>query len=123
MSEIAGMIAKLERATGSDRELDQLIAELCAPTDDPRMAAFESGDDYPRNYTKSIDAALSLVPEGHFYVMARGKMKPTEPLYGAQVLRPTIGLDPPEALGEGEHDHSQAIAIVLAALRARESTP
>lgn len=63
---LEALIARLESADGPDRELDEAIAALCDPTDDPRLAAFESGDDYPRNYTRSIDAALALVPEGRW---------------------------------------------------------
>lgn len=62
MTDLQALIAKLEQATEPSRELDAEIQEACAPSDDPRLAAFESGDDYPRHYTSSLDAALSLVP-------------------------------------------------------------
>ena len=58
------LIARLEQAARGSRELDDEIAELCAPTDDARMAAFENGRDWPDLYTTSLDAALTLVPEG-----------------------------------------------------------
>lgn len=56
----AELIARLEAAPRGAAALDELIAKLHDPTDDPRMAAFENGRDYPDLYTRSLDAALAL---------------------------------------------------------------
>lgn len=58
------LIERLEKATGRDRALDADIAAICHPTDDPREAAMANGRDYPDEYTASIEAALTLAPQG-----------------------------------------------------------
>lgn len=67
-------------------------------------------------FTASVDAAIALaerVLPGCWYLLGKGKIRATEPLYGAQIM---FGGD--DVLGEGEHDFSPAIAICLAILRA-----
>ncbi len=58
------LIARLEKATRPDRELDAEIAvvhrNVTRPADKPRVIAVAN----PREYTFSIDAAVSLVPVG-----------------------------------------------------------
>lgn len=52
-------------------------------------------------------------------------MRPDEPLYGAVILWPGKKPQPPyacDAVGQGEHPTSQAIALCIAALKARELT-
>lgn len=48
-----------ERADGADRELDAAISAIIEPYEDSFYHRYES----PR-YTASLDAAMSLVPEG-----------------------------------------------------------
>lgn len=83
-AEIEKLIERLEKATGPDRELDGLIA--AATNKDPKCkieghhwyfwvddeelgenctAGWMLGGEVPE-FTKSIDAALTLVPEGQF---------------------------------------------------------
>lgn len=85
------LIERLEAATGPDQELDHAIG----------MAVGFGGD-----FTSSIDAALTLVPEGYgwnlqgntnsFYAVVRGYKNKVSP--------------------------TPAIALCIAALRARETT-
>ena len=67
-------------------------------------------------FTTSIDAALTLIPDDLFWLMSRGRVRPNEPLYGAQLYRDN-GSDRP--IAEAESDHL-AMAICIAALKARE---
>ncbi|MFC0809087.1 hypothetical protein ACFHWW_27215 [Ensifer sp. P24N7] len=66
-------------------------------------------------YTSNIDEAIALADRllpGVWYLMARGKMRAHEPLYGARLM---FG---DEVIGEGESDHSQALAICIAIIDA-----
>jgi hypothetical protein len=102
------LIARLEKATGPDRALEADIAAACAPTDDPREAAFLNGRDYPDLYTSSIDAALTLVPEGW-----TRSVDATAPEMGIDV-----DLFPKTGYVRGSH-LIEAIATCIAALKAR----
>jgi len=66
-------------------------------------------------YTASLDAALTLVPEGLYWLVSEGRTRETEPLGGAQVFRPSYLVKP---LAEAEHE-SAVIALVIVALKAR----
>ena len=61
------LIARIEAATGPDREIDRAIMELLCLA--PDYAADWGGRGFERPapfaYTASIDAALTLVPDGH----------------------------------------------------------
>lgn len=57
---MADLIERLEKATEPEWELDAAIARL----DDIREAFGDCADDEVPPYTSSIDAALTLVPEG-----------------------------------------------------------
>ena len=126
------LIAALEAATEPSRELDAeiAIAVRLAPegpgwwrskptwtwkhaSHGPNVEPWAAP-----NYTASLDAALTLVPGGLFWGVSAGKLTPREPLYGASILAPkdnALG----DVLGEGESSASAAIALCIAALRAR----
>ncbi len=53
------LIARLEKATGPDRQLDNAIEAFIDHRDQPSQMTC-----YPPYYTSSLDAALTLVPEG-----------------------------------------------------------
>jgi hypothetical protein len=105
------LIEKLEQATGGDRELDLHIWWRCKASNSGQ----EMGSDYftmnlkmndaPR-YTSSLDAAVSLVPEGFQWAI---KSTPTEdgPYCVAQI-------DWKESEG-----NTPAIALTIACLKAR----
>lgn len=62
------LILRLEKATGPDREIDLAIGHwLWRITNAGKpWECFDYGTDGPnRKFTNSIDAALTLVPEGH----------------------------------------------------------
>ena len=107
------LIERLEKATGPDRELDALIWYAVVE----RPAAGEKIDRDMVNrwptYTASIDAALTLVPEGmrrRTVVMEDGKS-------GVQLWWPDE--DMPGAWGRAHA--SEPIATVIAALRAKDT--
>lgn len=122
------LIAALEKATGPDRELDIRIGQATAVEgwrvlDDgsiefwtPQDSEFGEGwmtafCELPP-YTASIDAAMGLVPEHSDYDFGSAKLVGT---FWALVIDP-----------DNEHKakgcKSQAIAICIAALRARSKT-
>jgi hypothetical protein len=115
-TDLAEIIKKLElEATtqgtcGLDREIAELVGTYSAPDrGDPQ-------DDWP-NYTTSLDAALSLVPEGY-----RWEINPT-PLrlhmpYGfrARVYALDFDWDPVDDL----YQPTAPLALAYAALKARQ---
>ena len=126
------LIAALEKATGPDRELDceialavdggEIVWKMANYTMESHPARRYASSDHVGGYgnapvpqyTASIDAALTLVPEGW-----TRDVDATAPEMGIAVTlyEPKGGPDGKRAIG----DHaSEAIAICLAALRATE---
>lgn len=101
----ADLIARLEKATGEDRELDCLI-EGIHPT--------ASGD--TPHYSASIDAALTLVPKGFAWTLA--SQGTTDFRFFASVAFPDEDCDGTPTLAA-----TPAIALCIAALRARAAAP
>ena len=133
---LSSVIHRLETATGPSRELDAAIFCAIGLTDTQERhcrewCRMDGRTDLTRkhylaawapDYTRSLDAALTLVDAQWELVLAKGRVRPDEPLYGA-VIYPwgaVRNAAPGDAvcLGEGEHDVF-AIALCLAALRAR----
>lgn len=81
MSDLADIIARLEKATGPDRQLDRLIEETRPDVrrhiyqhmvDDGYVLEANGVQAYlPPHYTASLDAALTLVPEGLPWLLMR----------------------------------------------------
>ena len=120
---ITELITALEKATGPSRELDCFIALAAGrargvalrdmqtgPTDSQKSwmasSVVQKGAWFhPERYTASIDAALTLVPEGWEWELA----------WNNNMAYATFGIAPIE--GESP---SLAIALCIAALKARE---
>lgn len=113
MSEIEGLIERLRKTTGPDRELDHAIDFMILRTSRLPVAL---GRLAPR-YSESIDAALRIVPAGLFWHIACGKTRPDEPLGAAQIVAPNSET----VIAEAEHT-TPVIALVIAALTARTRT-
>lgn len=122
---IAEVIARLERATEGSRELDYAIWDALYPPkigggeDLPRDFGFVRGqpltDCYAPEYTCSLDAAVSLVPEGWFWRCGR-----TSHNAGwAYVSKCFDPLPHEEAAFFRPTDTTPALALCIAALRAR----
>ena len=117
MTDLSELIARIEAASGPDRELDFWIsvrvegtrytdAELQADID---LVGIE-GMHIPFAYTASIDAALTLVPEGYF---------PTIDFVACRCwIRDAQGFDMPHGCAYG-CGATPALALCAAALRAR----
>jgi len=97
-SDLADLIARLERAEGPDCELDCAI-----------YAFVFVAQDNPPPYTGSVDAALSLLPRNAFVEMS----------FGGGRAYAEVNPDMPENTGEGVAA-IPALALCIAALRARE---
>lgn len=118
---MADLIARLEAATGADRELDAEIAleagwiqvgeaGTWALPGEPDIYA----PSCPR-FTASVDAALTLVPEGWLWRLG---FNGTEHCFTAHP--PMAMLKTPEWNYVEDKHKIDALAICLAALRARE---
>jgi hypothetical protein len=86
------------------------------------MVTTESGADEHVNlscYTSALDAALTLVGD-KWWMVGLGKTRDDEPLYGAAIYAPVVG--EPQLIASGEHDASAALALCVAALKARKAT-
>ena len=132
---LSELIERLEKATGPDRELDERIGgaagvSICWPWTD-QDGRYIPRIDVPR-YTASLDAALTLVPEGPWMTAIAGPWR-----YAAH--HPRAGQDnwecalTTEDVGEwcigdyGDGDTSgkganAAIAVCIASLKARART-
>ena len=129
MTDIAALIARLEKASGADRQLDWEIATKVmgmkpAEGNQPDWTLAMAYDGYAEDalrptpyYTASIDAALTLLPDGRGWLLGRGHLTLTEPPYGARICSIS---DPDIEYGVGEGS-TPAIALCIACLRARSA--
>ena len=117
---IEELIAALERADAPSRELELRIARdvldseplgHAAGLPDKLLIAQAEIGPWPR-YTSSIDAALSLVPEGWDYIAGYAN---------GQCFADCGPANTFNSVGQVQHD-SFAIAICVAALKARAAT-
>ena len=144
------LIARLDAATRGSQELDAaIIARLVGGTfaqspfngawcvyngtnrnGQARLWEYARGDAFgeklwwttarTEGLTSSVDAALVLVPDGCGCVLGAGRITPSEPLYGAVIFSDLSGRT---EIGHGETNVSLALAVCIAALRARKVTP
>lgn len=115
------LIARLEKATGPDRALDIAIYKIVRNgratnhdmlTPEQRESHFAG---CAPTYTASIDAALTLLPDDDHHWKA-GYSKHVR--HNAEVRDL---MHPHKGVFVGEHDHSRAIALCIAALKARDA--
>ena len=108
------LISELEKANGPSIALDHQIAEL---TMDRSRAVFMTGDSGGiislKRYTRSIDAALTLVPDGWTVHTIHHGLKQWDV---SLCIVGDCGLASADA-----ESNSLAIAICIAALKARKS--
>lgn len=114
------LIDRLEKATGPDRELDEAIA--CASDPGSHCAIYCIGDDSPvwfrtkggkidlPYFTASLDAAMTLVPDGrHWFV--------------GSVIDGSGFVSHLDQQGKSSKATIPAIALCIAALKARTMEP
>jgi hypothetical protein len=114
------LIERLEKATGPDRVLDGAIFCACAP----RMAecwphwSKQERLDMPAHYTSSVDAALTLVPEGWGISQLEDERENEED--PDKITGCYVRLAGPSRCGFASTiHHTRAIALCIAALKAR----
>lgn len=130
------LIAKLESASEGSRELDAEISLAVEAGELVWRQTRYTGEQYPAikrarenyiggfafehvpHYTTSLDAALTLVPEGLYWIVGHGKTSPNELPFGAIISTP---LPHREERGGAEHNASAALALCIASLKAREA--
>lgn len=106
--------------------LDELIARVEAATEGSASLDLEIGTVTGRGYfeqpalgiytfSRSMGAAMTLIPGGYWWTIGKGRTRPDEPLYGAQLF------DGEDLVSEAEHEASIALAIVLACLKGRRA--
>ena len=122
---IEELIAALERADAPSRELELRIARdvldskplgHAAGLPDELLVAQAEFGPWPR-YTSSIDAALSLVPEGYVWRMQAPAPQPTGK-WAAEIFTQPMW----SSFRDGTHATHPAIALCIAALKARAAT-
>jgi hypothetical protein len=115
MSDTQELIARLEAATGPDRDIDRAIAKMLGV-----MPLYELrgqiGGSWP-DYTASIDAALTLMPELWNYVIGSPGIEETE----LDKWCVNIAMHPDDR-GDLTFAPTPALAICIAALKARNQT-
>ncbi len=137
MSVLTNVISVLAAATGSSAELDLEIAyhlrwrhategHIHIPGTDIRRQWWRKPDGrshygLPR-WTESADDALTLVPERYGFSFVYAPFPPTSepPFYGLVLFR-NAATDKLQQIGMSHHAKSLAIAICLAALKARDT--
>jgi len=129
---LSSLIERLEKAEGPDRELDADIAAAVLGGEIQWQTAM-TGDALPvrkypskdhirgfgrepvQRYTSSIDAALTLVPEGFKWKTGYSRHVPHNAVIQDYRANPILGAF------TGECDSNRAIAICIASLRARSA--
>lgn len=127
------LIAKLEAATGPDRALDGEIFKACYPNRDwlefaDGWCARDPDDgcafDVAPKYSASIDAALTLVPEGWGGSIHFSEDRPDCELHCTVSLGRSYPTNANAYAGKSGKDATRAsvaLAICIAALRAKDS--
>jgi hypothetical protein len=109
------MISRLEAATEGSRELDRLLHNTLRDPDDPITADDVAADprleSVIRAFTSSLDAAMTLVPEGWAWVVSKN---------GTATVT-TEATDATRYRRESGHATWPALALCIAALKARHA--
>lgn len=123
------LIAKLEAATEGSRELDAAICRVIEPdspigkhcTDDPEPTWYSNDgkQDIPW-FTTIIDTAMTLVPK-NFPAMVQRNVDPSQPKGFALVGE--FSKLPGRTTMQRGNGASPALALCIAALRARHASP
>lgn len=124
VSGLVALIAELEAATDDDRDLADKVLKACGWTirvDFPRPYPHEpaqtwiapDGLEYDEsvrpNPLASVDAALTLVPDGRDWIVEHANRHANHPVYASV------------ADGKIYHARTPALALCIAALRSRQS--
>ena len=128
MTDFLELARRCEKAERPDKELGFEILLACGwrrtCVGHFHGPLYQWSDDGKRSYrednlpcpTGSIDAAMTLVPEGKYWVCGFGKVSADEPFGGAQIIEPESS----EEIAEGQ-GATVALALCAASLRARSN--
>lgn len=126
MTDYSDLIERLEKATGPDRQLDaEIMRAVCSELSDTMVTdtGWCVGGDHAapskaKDYTGSIDAALTLVPEGYWLDIETGtqKLAPSFEWPIVEIGEQHTGL----SIWRGQAK-TLALGICLAAIRARSA--
>lgn len=108
MNELLELAGRCEKATGPSRDLDADISRAYGGYSETKSAYA------PEPFTASLDAAMSLVPEGWAYSV--GNIDPSRCRCSAWVMPPPYSIGADIRTGA-----TPALALCAAALRARAS--
>ena len=112
--ELLALAARCEAASGPDRELDAAICVALGIEPQAReMLQFPAYDGCVRYFTASLDAAMTLVPEGWDWGIAWFGPR------GSEAQAWPRGDHTSERKAIGSSDGDVAVALCAAALRAR----
>ena len=118
------LLSRLQALTEPSREIDAEIALAngwyIGKTTNDGVWFNPDGQihDEPPHYTGSLDAIEPLAAE-FYYLFAKGKTRPEEPLYGVQILRPDGSAN--DIIVEAEHD-LPSVALLIAIMKAKEES-
>lgn len=140
IKELEHLRDRLAAATGPDRLLDRAIAETAlgkklkiieVPKGHPVfqeggglefMEAISGWTGIPP-YTASIDAAVTLVPEGLWYMACTGRVALSEPLYAVSFNWPDVDADSPQEVAAAEHAANMPLCFCLARIEYELAKP
>ena len=113
MTDLLKLAERCEGAEGPDRELDLEIARMMGVTVMRRNYQDTANEEYTHwHYTASVDAALTLVPEGMLVALEIGES-----------TRAAVGNDVEAGfLGYAATAPTPALALCAASLRARSAS-
>ncbi len=121
MTDVQSLIDRLEKATGPDRALDGDIALFLRLVPSGMERGWDAGwsgggkQFHAEWYTLSIDAALMLKPDSWEFVLWTEN--------GLVEAYPTKGVKRPAGIKFRIQGHAPAIALCIAALKARQAAP
>ncbi len=129
LEEIIGALAAMDKPNGRIDAFLTCMFHLkdCRPAEpgdfdgkygyQPHNIKVEHGFLQAHSYTSDLDEAAGLIDRilpGYFWHLAKGRLEPNEPLYGAMILEIR---EVETVFGDAESNHA-ALALTLAALRA-----
>lgn len=109
MSDLLKLIERLENASEGSRELDAEIANSYGGLSGMGYEIWEAVEAHAPHYTTSLDAALTLVPEGCYVRIETG---PAHDFHSAEIEADDDDYDALNA-------PSPALALCIASLKAR----
>lgn len=113
-AEIDALIARImETSHPSDRDLNDDVLEAFGF----ERKTFTAEGFYRTFPLIGLEAAMNFVPHGFFWLIAKGKTAPEEPMYGAAIYEGIVGEAALEPIAAGESNVSPAVALCIAIMR------